>query len=505
MQKPINVFSAIQSIEAFNQLDVKDEDLKKNFNLKIYESNTLNKLITELKALKDIKYKCFNGYYFSYKIKQISKEFDLLRIGKQSILNIELKSKFDLNKIEKQMKQNHYYLKFLNKKMHIYTYVENVGLYVFNFETKKPQKANIYDLKNVLEQQEVDFEANPSKLFIPSNYLISPFNKTEKFLNGEYFLTSQQEEIKNVILKTINKNKYKIFCISANAGTGKTLLTYDLVNELKEQSLIIHCGKLNHGHSELKNNQWNITSISRVNQNTVDEFIDKNSKKLIIIDEAQRISDNQLDCILEKSYKDELPLLFCYDTKQYMRSSENKNIKEYIDDFGKYYNIEIPVKDLKLTNKIRTNKEIAYFIKDFLTINNNESKYDYQNISIDYYDDFSIIKSQIKYLEEDGWKAINFSDSIYYKESIDKISRITYSNNSSVHEVIGQEFEKVVFVMDSNFYYNKNGKLASNANTYYNVEGMLYQIVTRVISELKIIVYNNPKLFVELLKIKNKK
>jgi hypothetical protein len=39
-------------------------------------------------------------------------------------------------------------------------------------------------------------------------------------------------------------------------------------------------------------------------------------------------------------------------------------------------------------------------------------------------------------------------------------------------------------------------------NSYYSAEGMLYQIVTRVVDELKIIVYNNPELYVQLLKIK---
>lgn len=55
------------------------------------------------------------------------------------------------------------------------------------------------------------------------------------------------------------------------------------------------------------------------------------------------------------------------------------------------------------------------------------------------------------------------------------------------HESLGQEFEKVVCIMDSNFNYNKENKLTFN-DIYYSSEGMLYQIVTRVIDKLKIIV-----------------
>lgn len=41
------------------------------------------------------------------------------------------------------------------------------------------------------------------------------------------------------------------------------------------------------------------------------------------------------------------------------------------------------------------------------------------------------------------------------------------------------------------------------SNTYYSISGMLYQIVTRAVSELKIIVLGNLDLYNSLLKIKN--
>ena len=37
---------------------------------------------------------------------------------------------------------------------------------------------------------------------------------------------------------------------------------------------------------------------------------------------------------------------------------------------------------------------------------------------------------------------------------------------------------------------------------YKHFKGMLYQIATRVVNELKIIVINNPELYVKLLEIK---
>lgn len=55
--------------------------------------------------------------------------------------------------------------------------------------------------------------------------------------------------------------------------------------------------------------------------------------------------------------------------------------------------------------------------------------------------------------------------------------------------------------MDANFKYSEEGKLRAR-NSYYSAKGMLYQIVTRVVDELKIVVLNNPELYAKLLSIK---
>jgi len=52
----------------------------------------INKLFVELEKLIDDIY-IYDGYHIGYSIPQISKEFDLLRIGDECIINIEIKSK----------------------------------------------------------------------------------------------------------------------------------------------------------------------------------------------------------------------------------------------------------------------------------------------------------------------------------------------------------------------------------------------------------------------------
>ena len=70
----------------------------------------------------------------------------------------------------------------------------------------------------------------------------------------------------------------------------------------------------------------------------------------------------------------------------------------------------------------------------------------------------------------------------------------------NAHAVIGQEFPKVACVMDQNFKYKEN-KLTARVG-YYAPKGMLYQIVTRAVDELKIVVFNNPELYLKLTEIK---
>lgn len=177
----------------------------------------------------------FDGFFVSYTIAQIGKEIDLLRFGNEYILNIEVKSELKIaqkeQKILKQMRENHYYLKFLGKPIRIYTYVENDGFYQYNDEHDAIVKIKAEAVANCLKEQAVDYTIDPDKEFIPSNYLISPFNSTEQFVAGEYFLTSAQQKIKDEIQSELTLSPFMFFCISANAGTGKTLLMYDIAKE----------------------------------------------------------------------------------------------------------------------------------------------------------------------------------------------------------------------------------------------------------------------------------
>ncbi|MDD5890010.1 MAG: hypothetical protein PUC69_05280 [Ruminococcus sp.] len=126
-----------------------------------------------------------------------------------------------------------------------------------------------------------------------------------------------------------------------------------------------------------------------------------------------------------------------------------------------------------MTNKIRTNKNISSFITNLIQIGKSNSYLDYSDITIEYFDNINDIKRYIQYLETiDDWKCITYTSSQYSLESIDILTSLSDFN---AHDVIGQEFKKVVFVMDDNFRYDDSGKLQYR-KCYYSLPGMFYQI-----------------------------
>lgn len=443
----------------------------------------------------------FDGYFVGYSINQIGKEFDLLRFGDDAILNIEIKSELKvadkLKKILDQMKKNYYYLQFLDRLLYIYTYVENDGFYMYDYPTDSVIQVDGQAIAEQMQRHTVNYSIDPDREFAPSNYLISPFNSTDKFMHDAYFLTTAQQKIKEEIFAELSSSPFMCFAISANAGTGKTLLLYDIAKSIIRGGgniTIIHCGILNDGHWRLKEiYKWDIRAIKAVNNITVDSILSGCS--ILFVDEAQRIRCDQLDLLVKAARNQGVPIIFSYDVRQYLRENEGRDIEKYLKE--RFPLIRVSTK--KLTTKIRTNKAMASFITNLFNIGKSQNYLDYSCVTVEYMPDMETLKSYICFLKTHGWIPLTYTTSSHTPDPYDTLAEVDGKN---AHNVIGQEFSKVVFVMDQNFKYNDANKLTAKKG-YYSPDGMLYQIVTRVVDELKIIVLNNPELYLKLLEIKN--
>ncbi|QQD12347.1 ATP-binding protein [Sphingobacterium sp. UDSM-2020] len=466
-----------------------------NIQIKSDEMEDLESLIHSIYHL-NTNIAIYEGYYLGYIIPQIGKEFDLLRIGPNYIINIELKSISTHEKIKKQLERNRYYLSFLGKRIYTFTYVsQSKKLFEMN-ERSVLSEVTIEYLIEVLSQQVLEKINDLDSLFNPSNYLVSPFNSTRQFIGNKYFLTSQQEEYKNLILKKLDSKKYEILVIKGKAGTGKTLLTYDIAKEYISKSkniLIIHCGQLNLGHNTLREEYgWNIHPAR-------DTFkINFNRVELVIVDEAQRIYPNQLKHIVETTAKESAKCIFSYDGQQCLRKEEiENNNEEYIDSVLTYSAFE-------LTGKIRTNKEIASFILCLFDKRRQIEKIKHPNVELNYFNNHQQAKKFLLEKQKDNWKVINYTPSNRHKLPYDLFS--IENNQDNAHTVIGQEYDKVLAVIDKHFYY-KNEKNLSTKNypnqPYYHPSNMLFQIMSRTRLKLGVVIINNRDILERCLSIVN--
>lgn len=495
----MNLKSLLSAQEFLKEKTFSTYKKRNNINIDDAELTEVKSLIENLESnplFEDNNIELSNHFYVGFTIDQIGKEFDLLRFGINYSINIELKRESTEEKILKQLKKNKYYLNFLEVDFHYITYVKkDHKFYTLNEYELLEEVSNEY-LINLLYNQKVNFETDVNQYFNASNYLVSPFNSTEKFIKNEYFLTKHQDSIKS---ETINNLSQFIFSsIEGSAGTGKTLLSYDIVKSCMEKNLktlILHCGKLNTGHNKLiYDYKWNISAINGYESKLNPEL------DLILIDEAQRIYPDQLQIIIQYAKKNNISCLFSFDSVQCLSNKEITNDISSIIKKETTYN-------KTLTKKIRTNKELANFIKYFFNSPVNTPDFDeikrsdFSNIDIQYFKDSTMAKEYVKNLQNYNWKHVNYTTSTYYAESLDKT--IIQSSNINSHEVIGQEFDNVVVIIDETFAYHDN-KLGGVTNTYYNSTKMLFQMLTRARKKLCLVILNNEKVLEKCLDLVSK-
>lgn len=489
--KPVNIDSLLQASASL------DEDVLASYlehyaiNIKAAELSDLKNLTSMLRA-SGAKVGDLTGFYVGYKIPQIGKEFDLLRFGESSVLNIELKSGSSTEKIRTQLLRNRYYLSFLGLTIDAFAFESSSSTVYCLTDDGELETSDAATLLEKLVKQTFGTDTIPDTLFNPSDFLVSPFNSTNRFLADEYFLTHQQEEFKGKILNAIwTASEASFIAITGSAGTGKTLLTFDIAKHLQRKSkrvLVIHCGILNEGHHKLATQGWKIASIKYHQQHDLSLF------DLVILDEAQRIKKSQLDDIATRIKSAKCACIFSYDKSQTLSNWEAAS-----DIAGKIDSIP-SITTYKLSEKIRTNKEIASFIKMLFNRKATTPAKSSPNITINYFDNSDDAKTYLSGLNSTEWEVLRFTPSQYNSEHHKKYFD-AWSKTS--HEVIGQEFDGVAIAIDKFFVYDAAGELTYVGGAYYAPTKMLFQNITRARRRLSLVIIANQELLKRCLAILN--
>ena len=420
-----------------------------------------------------------NGFIFGYEIPQLNKEFDLLKVTPDQCLNIELKShSVSQEKIKKQLLENKHFLTMLDIPL---------TLVSFDFETKtffklaESNELEIIDptlMASLVVSLGKVAEIDLDDVFKPSNILVSPLNEPEKFYRHCYLLTEHQETIKNSILCSLDDTiDQRFFGLYGGPGTGKTLLLYDIAFDIARSGksvLVVHSGIMCAGHKALDSKLDNL----RIVEAKALRYRELRDYDVVAVDESQRIYISILDKIERWVNKARKKCIFSFDEAQKMSKSENRR------DTPPLMKKLCTEKHLfKLTNKIRTNKEIALFITCLRDISKYRKEYSFKNVFILFEPDKTKAVAIAKESKKDGFQYISYTTS-YFDSSLDY-----QESDFNTHRVIGQEFEGVAMVLNDRFYYDGNLLSAfSHPNSDYLYTQLLYQGLTRARTKLKLII-----------------
>ena len=436
----------------------------------------------------------FSGYLLGkVYIGVVSEEFDILRFSPKKIINIELKSQnVPEDRIKKQLRRHSYILKSINSDLEVslYTYVQEDGK-LYKYLDNDSLIGITFD--QLLKEIPFEFiEHNLLETLYDSSFIISPYSEPERFSKSQYFLNNEQEKAKEKILKT----KKKVVGLRGAAGTGKSLVLFDTAKNLAsidKKVLFIFCSRLSEWKQINSAMPFEFIDIREANNKNDDYFKQFN---IIIIDESQRLKENQFKryIVLLKNSQNIEKLILSVDKKQTLRKEE------------KELNVEGVLREKKetiefidcLTEHVRTDLELSTFIeKLFDKHKDNLTVMEFPKVNAVFF--------------ENKKEALPFIKNCYTNEGFISIEMPQYGTmlpklfNFSLDgfNVIGREFNKVLLPLSKRILHSQDGELVVPVAEQYKylAEHGLFQAITRVKSELLLVVIGNIELYKTIAEI----
>lgn len=452
--KSISIYAITrnQNIECLQKLERQLSGRTYFLKMREWELESMKALVRELEVhMQDVHALRF---FYSFQVPRLGKEFDLLQIKDDQIVNIELKSgKVSDEAVRKQLLQNRYYLSVQGKMIQSYTYISSQERLVRLNNHGHIVEADWDQLCLALQRQSKDYEGDIEDLFQAEMYLFSPVTEPERFLNKEYFLTSQQKDIERRILDKIRKVKYGYFWFSGLPGTGKTLLLYDIAMKLSvhQKVCMIHCGETG---KEWKILHDRLLRIAFLSDSQLEEGPDLKEYSAILVDEAHLLTEEKLHVILELSEKH--PVIFSSDDEDMISDEEMDRTMireiEHLPDIQSFH----------LTNRIRTNAELSSFIQNMMHLPE---------------------KRMVRYYPH---------------------IQVVYANDEEEAEILLKGYQdQLVFIIDERYYYDEKGYLREQRQKQQKPTAvrMLFHRLNEAREEFAIIVKRNEAVYEVLLEL----
>ena len=476
--KSISIYALTrkQNIEHLQKLEQQLSGREHMLKMKEWELESMRALVERLELhMQDVS---ALRLFYSFQIPRLGKEFDLLQIRENQIINIELKSgAVSEEAIQKQLIQNRYYLSALGKPIQSYTYISSQNQLMRLTNHDHVIEASWNQLCAALQKEGKDYSGDIENLFRAEWYLFSPLTEPNRFLNKEYFLTAQQRDIKRQILKKICEEQTGYFSFSGLPGTGKTLLLYDIAMKLsnRQQVCIIHCGEAGKKWEILHKRLQRIDFLS---DNQLETQFSLEDYHAILVDEAHLLSVEKLNVLLNMS--ENRPIIFSSDSEEMISPKE-------IDQSTMKRMEELPnLQTFRLTNRIRTNAELSSFIQNMMHLPVRKNQNEFPHVSVVYANDTKEADTLVQDYVRQGYQ--------YFPQGESTELGITAVRDT----------EKMVVMLDERYYYDDEQYLRSR-NLMRNGQSevrSLFHLLNQAKENLTFVVKGNETVYGILLDMK---
>lgn len=476
--KSISIYALTrkQNIEHLQKLEQQLSGREHMLKMKEWELESMRALVERLELhMQDVS---ALRLFYSFQIPRLGKEFDLLQIKEDQIINIELKSgAVSEEAVQKQLIQNRYYLSVLGKPIQSYTYISSQNRLMRLTNHDHVIEASWEQLCAALQKEGKDYSGDIENLFRAEWYLFSPLTEPNRFLNKEYFLTAQQRDIKRQILKKIREEQTGFFSFSGLPGTGKTLLLYDIAMKLsnRQQVCIIHCGEAGKKWEILHKRLQRIDFLS---DNQLETHVSLDDYHAILVDEAHLLSVEKINVLLDMS--ENRPIIFSSDSEEMISPKEmDQSTMKRMEDLP-------DLQTFRLTNRIRTNAELSSFIQNMMHLPVRKNQNGYPHVSVVYANDEKEADTLVQDYVRQGYQ--------YFQQM----------EGAELGVTAVRDTEKMVVMLDERYYYDEDQYLRSR-NPMQNGQSevrRLFHLLNQAKENLAFVVKENETLYGILLDMK---
>ena len=500
--KPINIYALTRITKPDDIMRLERQMSGRNSFMKVkpWEVDDL-KMFAE-KLLEIAKGPSVLRFYYSFVMPRLGKEFDLLRVGRTYVINVELKSRAVPHEtVKKQLLQNRHYLSALGLNVYSFTFLRESGQLVRLSNSGRLIESDPEELMGLIEGQGKCFDGDIELLFREDRYLISPLTDPGRFLRKEYFLTWQQTDIKKKMLGRIKQAFEEgisppIQGFTGYPGTGKTLLLYDLAMELSEKDrvCVFHFGSHEKELEELDDR------LKRVDYYYCEENEDISpgqDYKVILVDEGHRLTYRSMGQIISLSKEWKAPVIISYDRENDIHPSEREfegaDIIEGVPGYTGYF----------LTNRIRLNSELSTFIRRLVHPGGGNHKREYPSVTLMYSQNEEETRTLLGIL---GGEDFFF---IYDEEDFDAAQTGGYEERLpciGAMEATCKEYDRVVMLIGPGFYYDDSGYMRYNGTDPSGTQicgrvRKLFHGLSRAKEKIALVIESDPELFEAVLSL----